>query len=101
MTKTIYVDCPFCEGMLEINTETGKVVQKWAPGEKKQSADDKLSAALKKIDEGKKKRATLFDQTQEVLADQKKKAESSFLKEVERIKKEGVVEKPTNPFDLD
>jgi len=101
MGKTIYVNCPFCEGLLEISTETGQIIDKWASGESLPASDDKLSSVMKKLEDAKKKRATLFDQTKGQLETQKKKAESTFQEEVERVKKEGMKEKPANPFDLD
>src|SRR4051812_36031970 len=101
MAKTIYVSCPFCEGMMEVNAETGAIVQKWPPKQKAAGDGDKMSSALKKLEEDKKKRAGLFDKKKEEMEGQKKKIEDAFKKEVERAKKEGVSENPFRPFDLD
>jgi hypothetical protein len=100
MAKTIYVDCPYCKGMMEIDLESGKVINKWSHEERNQDAGDKMSSALKKIEEGKKKRATLFDKTKDGLEEQRKKLEESFRQQVEKAKKEKP-EKPFTPFDLD
>ncbi len=100
MAKTVYIDCPFCTGMMEVNLETGKVINKWSHEERNQSGEDRMSSALKKIGEDKKKRASLFDKTKEELEGQKKKLEQSFRDQIEKAKKDGV-EKPINPFDLD
>jgi uncharacterized protein YpuA (DUF1002 family) len=100
MAKTVYVNCPFCEGMMEINSETGEIVGKWSAAEKTKD-EDKMSSALKKIEEAKKKRAGLFDSKKEELESQKKKNEDVFRKEVEKVKKEGLGEKPFRPLDLD
>lgn len=100
MAKTIYVNCSFCEGLMEINIETGDIVQKWAPGEKNQKGD-KMESALQKLQEAKAKRAGLFDQKKGELDSQKKKAADLFKKQVEKAKKEGVAENPIRPFDLD
>src|SRR5947208_493069 len=99
--KTIYVNCPFCEGMVEVDPETGDVLNKWSHAERSGKDGDKMAAALKKLEEDKKKRATLFNQTKEGMESQKKKLENAFKDEVERLKKEGIKEKPITPFDLD
>ncbi len=100
MAKTFYVNCPFCEGMMEVSAETGEVLQKWAPGDK-EAKGDKMSSALQKLEEAKKKRVDLFDVKKGELDAQKKKAEDAFKKQVEKAKKEGVSENPIRPFDLD
>lgn len=101
MSKHLIVGCPFCHGSMEVNSETGEVLQKWEPSNLSKSSEDRMSDALKKIEESKKKRATLFDQTKSELENKKRKSEDVFEKEVKRIKKEGIVEKPLNPFELD
>jgi hypothetical protein len=102
MAKTMYASCPFCDGMMEIDAETGDVINKWSASEKHQNAGDRMQAALKKLEDDKKRRATLFDQTKGEIEGQKKKLESAFEKEVKRLKKEGLGDKPpVRPFDLD
>ncbi len=100
MAKTIYVNCVFCEGMMEVDSETGKVLQKWAH-DTKGSKGDKMSSALQKLQDDKAKRSGLFNLKKEELEDQKKNAADVFKKQVEKVKKEGVTEKPLSPFDLD
>jgi hypothetical protein len=99
--KSFYVDCPFCDGMMEIDAETGKMIKKWAPSEKLSADQDKMAAALEKLGQEKKRRETILDDTRHRIDEQKKKAENLFKKQVEKIKKEGISEKPSNPFDLD
>ena len=101
MGKSIYVTCSHCKGLMEVDSETGFVLKKWAPSEKPINDGDKMSAALKKLEEDKKKREGLFDKTREGLSGQKKKLEQAFQDEVEKVKKEGVKENPLRPFDLD
>ena len=100
MSKTIYVNCSFCNGMMEINVETGEIVQKWSPQERA-AGGDKMETALKRLDEAKKRRVSLFDEKKGELDGQKKKIEETFRKEVDRVKKEGVKDAPPRPFDLD
>jgi len=102
MDKTIYVECPFCQGMLEVSLESGKVVNKWKHEDIPKTADDRMRGALHKIETDKKKRKDLFESTKGRLDEKKKEAEDAFQREVERIKKEGgKVDPPPNPFDLD
>jgi hypothetical protein len=101
MRKTIYVNCGFCSGMMEVDVESGQVINKWSAAERAKSGEDKMTSALKKIEDAKKKRAGLFDQTKDELDSKRKKTEDVFQKEVEKIKKEGVKENPIRPFDLD
>ena len=101
MTKKIFIQCPFCDGSFEADGESGKIINKWEPSEKNLEGGDKISSALKKLEDAKKKRVTLFDKTKEELEGQKRKSEDAFHTEVERIKKEGIKEKPSNPFDFD
>jgi hypothetical protein len=99
MRKTIYVSCSFCAGMMEVDVETGDVVKKWSA--KERAEDNTMEGALKKLEEAKKRRASLFENTKEELEGQKKKIEDAFRKEVDRVKKEGIKDAPPNPFDLD
>jgi hypothetical protein len=101
MEKTIYAECPFCRGMLEVNAESGKIVNKWKHEDIPKSADDRLKGALRKIEEDKKKRKDLFESTRDRLDEKKKDAQDAFQKEVERIKKEGKpIEPPQKQIDL-
>ena len=98
--KTFYVNCPFCEGMMEIDAETGEMIKKW-PAKEKSKTGDTMGDALKKLEEDKKKREGLFDRRKSEIEDQKKRAEDVFRKGVDKIKKEGLGEGPPTPFDLD
>ena len=88
--------------MLEVNVETGKVVNRWKHEDIPKSADDRMKGALRKIEEDKKKRKDLFESTKGRLDEKKKEAMDAFQKEVERIKKEGKpIEPLQRPIDLD
>ncbi|MFN0118249.1 MAG: hypothetical protein ACKVQC_08185 [Elusimicrobiota bacterium] len=87
--------------MLEIDAASGGIVGKWSAQENQVSGEDKMNAALKKIEDAKKKRVHLFEQKQDEMKDHKKKLENVFQSEVEKVKKEGISEKPLRPFDLD
>ena len=102
MAKTVYVDCPCCGGLLEIDAATGEVVNKWAAAERNASGADKMSTALKKLQTDKESRKDLFDRKRSEMDEQKRRLEDVFRKNVEKAKSEGAEdEKPLRPFDLD
>jgi hypothetical protein len=101
MSRSFYVDCPCCKALLEVDAETGHVIKKWTASERNRPGEDKMTAALKKIEEDKKKREGLFDKTKSGLEEHKKKMDEVFQQQVEKVKKEGVKENPLRPFDLD
>ena len=102
MSKTIYVDCPLCEGLLEIDPESGEVVNKWSASDRNASGADKMTAALKKIEEARRSRKDLFDRKRVEMEDKKRRLEDEFRKNVEKAKNDGAGDKkPISPFDLD
>ncbi len=98
---TVYVNCPCCSAMLEVDVEDGRVVNKWNASERSKSGEDKMKAALLKMEEDKRKRESLLENTKSNLEAKKKRMDEVFKKEVEKIKKDGLGEKPLTPFDLD
>ncbi len=101
MARSFYVNCPCCKTLLEVDGETGDVLHKWDASQQNKPGEDKMSAALRKLEEDKKKREALLDQTKNNLEEKKKRRDDIFKKEVEKVKKEGLKEKPLTPFDLD
>src|SRR4051812_9362720 len=100
MTRTHYINCPFCAGLMEIDAETGEMLQKWSAKQKSESGD-KMGDALKKLEDDKMRRVDLLEKKKSELEDQKRKLDDAFRKEVDRVKKEGVKDRPPRPFDLD
>jgi hypothetical protein len=100
MGRSIYVNCGFCKGLMEVDSETGDVLKKWSAKEKPADGDV-MGAALRKMEEDKKKRASLLEDTKGEMEAKRKKMEDVFRKEVDRVKKEGFKEPPMNPFDRD
>lgn len=86
---------------MEVDAETGEVIRKWAASERKKSGEDQMASALEKLRIDKERRANLFDKTRDSLQQQKKQSEERFKSGVDKIKKEGLGEKPKSPFDLD
>lgn len=83
---------------MEIDSESGQIIQKWSPKEKSKTGDT-MGDALKKLEEGKKRRENLLEIKKGELEGQKKRIEDAFRKEVDRVKKEGIKDAPQNPFD--
>lgn|GEM_PF-43929 len=69
-----------------------------APGDYK---PDPLAASLKKLEEEKARRKSLFEQTAAEIEKKKSAAQKNFEQSVEQARKEGKVERPPSPFDLD
>ena len=87
-------ECPFCHGTMEVNAESGKVVNKWEAKKPQVSANERFSDALKKMDQDKKERVTLFERQQQELRDKKKQADDTFKKRLQEIKEKGEIEPP-------
>ena len=62
--RTVYVNCPFCKGMLEVDTENGKVVRRFEAKEMPEGGDA-LSEGLKAFKEGEAERERMFREAQE------------------------------------
>lgn len=97
MDRTIYVDCPCCGARIEALAENGKVVQHWDKPKKKATFED----SLKKIEKEKESHEKYFENAARQLEDKKKKARELFEQGVDKIKKEGLGEKPIRDIDLD
>lgn len=88
--------------MMEIEGASGKVLQKWPPGQLTAGTpEERLGEALKKMDEAKKKREEYFSSAASQLEEKKKKAAKLFEEQIKKIKKEGPITPPERPFDLD
>lgn len=84
---------------MEVDAETGAVLQKWPASEK--TDGDRMTAALKRMEDDKKKRKDLFNLKRGELDDQKKRLASDFQKKLEKAKEEGPDDTAIRPFDLD
>ena len=102
MARTVFVTCPGCESLLEVNAENGKVVKHHPPSEKLKEGEDPLQKALQMM---KDKAATREDRFKQAKKDEdahKKDLTHLFDQEKKRIREEGPITKPDlSPFDLD
>lgn len=100
MPRTVYVTCPICKGMMEVNTHNGKVLRHFEPREDTGSGD-LLSDALKDVDEGTAKREAMFREARE-----REKGKFDILDRAFRVKKKeiedsGDTTRPLRDIDLD
>lgn len=98
MPEPLIVKCPFCEGTLDIDRQTGEIVRKWKAGEKAAPAAERFKEAIQKLEQEKKTREARFQEAQTLLKGKKKKIEEAFEKEVKKAKEEGPA-KPPHPLD--
>ena len=97
--RTVYVTCPFCKGMMEINTENGKIIRRFAPKEKSESGDA-LTDALKDVREGESRREKMFRAAKEEEKGKLDRIEKIFLKKKKEVEESGDISKPLRPIDL-
>ncbi len=101
MAQTIYVTCPFCEGFLEVNPVTGKVVRSFPASDKNESGD-KLLSALEKMKNEDSELEQKFESSKKNMNTQKDKLDQLFEEQKKKIKEEGDISPPEiRPFDLD
>jgi hypothetical protein len=98
--RTVYVNCPFCKGMLEVNTENGKVVRRFEP--KEIPADsDLLSEGLKAVKGGEATRDQMFREAQEKEKHKLERLERAFKEKKKEVVESGDISRPESPFDLE
>ena len=102
MARTIYVNCPNCKELLEVDAEDGKVIKHF----KSKAAEKGASGDLLKdvLDEVKGKGEKLDAQFREAKEKEKEKAKTIddvFQKKIEKAKKEKDIKPEIRPFDLD
>jgi len=100
MPRTIFVDCPVCQEILEVNTETGKVIKHQQSKLKGKSKEDAFSDALKETQDRDKKLTEQFDKAKLEEKEKLKKLEDRF-NEKKKKADSGDPERPIRPFDLD
>ncbi|MCB1196019.1 hypothetical protein KDK77_07520 [bacterium] len=102
MARTIYVTCPGCESLLEVNAENGAIIKHFPPQAKPSGNEDPLKHALNLAKEKDLTREDRFQKAKQEAEKHKKDLTKLFEQEKERIKKEGPVTRPDcNPFELD
>ena len=98
--RTVYVNCPFCKGMLEVDTENGKVVRRFEAKEMPEGGDA-LSEGLKAFKEGEAERERMFREAQEKERHKVERRERAFNEKKKEVEESGDVGRPPSPFDLE
>jgi hypothetical protein len=98
--RTVYVNCPFCKGMLEVNTENGAIVRRFEAREMPEGSDA-LSEGLKAFKEGAAQRERMFREAQEQEKRRFERIERAFREKKREVDESGDVGRPPSPFDLE
>ncbi|MEI6633232.1 MAG: hypothetical protein WCP22_05355 [Chlamydiota bacterium] len=98
--RTVYVNCPFCKGMLEINTENGRVVRSFEPKEIPEDGD-LLSEGLKAVKGGEATRDRMFREAQEKEKHKLERLERAFKEKKKEVVESGDISRPESPFDME
>jgi adenine-specific DNA methylase len=98
--RTVYVTCPMCKGMLEVNTENGKVIRHFEARDRTQSGD-----ALAEAVQAAKCSAALteekFKAAQEKEKHKLKRLEETFREKKKEVEESGDTGRQIRPIDLD
>lgn len=97
MDRTLNVDCPCCGARLEVEAHSGKVVRHSKTPRKKET----LEESLQRLEREKKDSAHFLEKAQAEIEAKKRRAREAFDQGVEKIKKEGLGERPIRDIDLD
>ncbi|HRZ87067.1 MAG TPA: hypothetical protein P5287_04555 [bacterium] len=102
MPRTLYVTCPCCRELLEVDSEDGKVVKhhKSVVAEKAGSAD-LLTDIIHDVKSKDEKLDSQFRDARERERDKSKTLDDAFKKSVEKAKQDKDIKPPVRPFDLD
>lgn len=98
--RTVYVQCPFCNGMLEVNAENGKVVRRFEAKETPEGSDA-LEEGLKAVRAGESMREQMFREAQEKEKHKLERMERAFRERKREVEESGDVGRPESPFDLE
>lgn len=102
MTKdrTVYVTCPMCKGMLEVNAENGKVVRHFEARDKTRSGDA-LAEAVEAARSSAARTEEKFKAAQETEKHKLKRIEETFREKKKEVEESGDTGRPVRPIDLD
>ena len=100
MTRSIYVECPTCKTLLEVNAENGSVIRCFKKEHAVEEGKDSLTSAVEKIKKDARQRETRFHQAKEEEKKRKEALEHLFKQKTEEAK-EDTAPPPVKPFDLD
>lgn len=98
--RTVYVTCPFCSGMLEVNAENGTVIRRFE-AKAPPPGGDKLAEAVEEVKRGAETREEKFKAAQEKEKHKLSKLEQAFRDKKRETEESGDTGRPLRPFDLE
>lgn len=102
MAQNIFVTCPCCDRILEVNPLNGKVVRHFESKLKGKTKDQAFLQALEETKERENKLAQQFDAAKDEQKEKLRKLEEKFREKKKKIDSgEDEEEGPIRPFDLD
>lgn len=99
MSRTIYVTCPECQELMEVDSQTGKV-KKHYQSKKKEASADLLKEQIDSMKHEASKREEIFNKAHSEREKKLNQLDQLFVEEKNKIQKEGIT-KPKNIFDLE
>ena len=99
MARTVYVTCPFCGAMLEVDTHNGRVVRHFAPREEGGSGDP-LADALREVREGTSRREEMFKKARMEEERKIEILEKAFHEKKKEVEESGDTSRPIRDIDL-
>ncbi|MFV1951269.1 MAG: hypothetical protein ACC630_04835 [Nitrospinota bacterium] len=99
--NTIYIECPCCKEIIEIDSKSGKVTSHFKKKFIKGSADKVFKNSIKELKTEKSLAEERFRDLQEKQKHRKADLERLFGKERENIRKIHDFDKPLKDIDLD
>ncbi len=94
--SSFIIECPECGVRLEIDSKTGKIVNRYPKADVK--GDNSLSDMIKKTEESKKRLEDYFSKASEEMKKRKEDLERKFEENKKRAKDDP--NPPLNPMDL-
>lgn len=102
MGRTLYVTCPNCKELLEVDAENGNVIKHFkSKAAEKGATGDLLTDVLKDVKGKAEKLDAQFREAKEKEKDKSKTIDDVFKKSIERAKNEKDIKPEIRPFDLD
>lgn len=100
MDKFFKIKCPICKSILIIDRFSGKIEETRKPLVK-ETTGDRFQDAFKKLQDDKAQAEGKFQKLANEEKNKKKKINDIFKQQMDKVKKEGVVEKEIRDIDLD
>jgi len=102
MARTLYVTCPHCKELLEVDAEDGKVLKHFKSTlAGRAGSSDVLTDIIQDVKSKGEKLDARFKDAKEKEKDKSKTLDDAFKKSIEKAKQDKDVKPDIRPFDLD